>query len=188
LSPVGTTASLPIIWALGRFACDKQNFPCPRISAGERESSKYPGLGFLDANQEISGPNRTHLFSLLRASVPPWCKGLGFFFTRLCRHVSRLRPLFSYNLKSKKKTLAFREGPFFKRSFNSYCNGNPFSSFTLLLDHHRPKPHGRLLPVCSNRTPLGRSGRLRESDGCPMRMIFPNWLISMTSGFLIPPA
>src|SRR5882672_5104844 len=66
-----------------------QNFPCPHFSAGERKL-KYPGPGFW-TQPGIRGSNRTHLFFvLLRASVPPWCKGLVFGL-RLRRAVSSWR-------------------------------------------------------------------------------------------------
>src|SRR5882672_1789836 len=54
-----------------------QNFRVLNFSAGERKL-KYPGPGFW-TQPGISGSTRTHLFFvLLRASVPPWCKGLVF--------------------------------------------------------------------------------------------------------------
>src|SRR5882672_8725127 len=71
-----------------RFSCAKfgslagllrqiQNFRVLNFSAGERKL-KYPGPGFW-TQPGISGSTRTHLFFvLLRASVPPWCKGLVF--------------------------------------------------------------------------------------------------------------
>src|SRR5882672_8005020 len=54
-----------------------QNFRVLNFSAGERKL-KYPGPGFW-IQPGIRGSNTTHLFFvLLRASVPPWCKGLVF--------------------------------------------------------------------------------------------------------------
>src|SRR6267142_5242474 len=62
-----------------------QNFRVLNFSAGERKL-KYPGPGFW-TQPGISGSTRTHLFFvLLRASVPPWCKGLVFWL-RPCRAV-----------------------------------------------------------------------------------------------------
>src|SRR6266550_8450249 len=78
-----------ILVFLGKFGSlagllrQNQNFRVLNFSAGERKL-KYPGPGFW-TQPGISGSTRTHLFFvLLRASVPPWCKGLVFG----CRHVT----------------------------------------------------------------------------------------------------
>src|SRR5882724_11034988 len=64
-----------------------QNIRVLNFSAGERKL-KYPGPGFW-IQPGIRGSNRTHLFFvLLRASVPPWCKGLVFLVAATSRRGS----------------------------------------------------------------------------------------------------
>src|SRR6267142_1715828 len=64
-----------------------QNFRVLNFSAGERKL-KYPGPGFW-TQPGISGSTRTHLFFvLLRASVPPWCKGSCFLVAASSRRAS----------------------------------------------------------------------------------------------------
>jgi len=63
------------IWVTGRIPATSE-LSCPRISAGER-NPKYPGSGF-GRNQESAVRIEPIYFRFLRASVPPWCKGLVF--------------------------------------------------------------------------------------------------------------
>src|SRR5258708_5422933 len=58
-------------------ACNKSPLPCPHLSDGEM-GWKYRNPGF-GPNHETSGPGSSrYLYVFLRASVPPWCKGLVF--------------------------------------------------------------------------------------------------------------
>src|SRR6267142_6499687 len=52
-------------------------FPWPRFSDARILGSKYRNLGFDCAKPRRAGTNQ-FIFCFLRASVPPWCKGLAF--------------------------------------------------------------------------------------------------------------
>src|SRR5258708_11350650 len=57
--------------------CDKSPFPCPHLSDGEM-GWKYRNPGFGRNHENQRSEIIPLSFAFLRASVPPWCKGLVF--------------------------------------------------------------------------------------------------------------